>query len=647
MSHLSSADRPWGKPFTSKRYIHPPFAENIVTMWPNSMVMIGEIPPENPQHHTEHPKYGMFWGVCTEDSAALAFTLKRESDLRFRQRENPNYQNYTWSHELMPAHNTKYNTRADGIPVHSFSKDFDMLTFREEAFCDNKRVPTAYIKVTVENNFGFEEKIELSGLVRRGKEFLFTGCNEPDGYDGYYPTRERFLNAEKFEYKNGILTDGKYKLYLDKKADFSFDGENDFTLSLTLAPYEKKTFTFAFTRSDELPKSYAAARAECISFWKNELSKAENIPDMKGVKPLFYNFLAQMLQMFAHPHDRDYTIMRQGATQRYHWPEAVEMVRALCHIGGYEDYVDAGLAHYFGELQQKDGEDKGRIFYTHVPWNIRTAVALSMLSAAVKDDPSLFNKYIDSAMLAFEYCESERAKSSNMEGVTPGLMPPGICTDHHIDKAQQWTFADTNAIRGYADFAEMLKEQGSEYAERVDAAYEDYLSVIQSIFQRYADEQRNSEFLYLPRDSKNIPEIEAELNKDAFGYMFPNDLLSVGGAGYGTSDAEKLIYTYSHGGQSKNGLIEPCYRSTTGTGRTWYTTWAEIRRFEYYEKSGNKKEQKKLIDALLKYNVTTEYLQPERIDDHNAYIAPWMPNASGNGRLLQMLFTYYGAKKIN
>jgi hypothetical protein len=129
--------------------------------------------------------------------------------------------------------------------------------------------------------------------------------------------------------------------------------------------------------------------------------------------------------------------------------------------------------------------------------------------------------------------------------------------------------------------------------------------------------------------------------------MFPNDLLSVGGAGYGTSDAEKLIYTYSHGGQSKNGLIEPCYRSTTGTGRTWYTTWAEIRRFEYYEKSGNKKEQKRLIDALLKYNVTTEYLQPERIDDHNAYVAPWMPNASGNGRLLQMLFTYYGAKKIN
>jgi hypothetical protein len=186
-------------------------------------------------------------------------------------------------------------------------------------------------------------------------------------------------------------------------------------------------------------------------------------------------------------------------------------------------------------------------------------------------------------------------------------MPPGICTDHHIGKAQQWTFADTNAIRGYADFCELLKERGHEYGETVEAAYLDYLSVLQGIFKKYASDQRDSEFLYLPRDPQNVPEIEAELNKDPFFYMFPNDLLSVGGAGYGTPDAEKLIYTYSHGGQSKNGLIEPCYRSTTGVGRTWYTTWSEIRRFEYYVKSGNRTEQKKIIDAL-NFSSTARFL---------------------------------------
>jgi hypothetical protein len=53
-----------------------------------------------------------------------------------------------------------------------------------------------------------------------------------------------------------------------------------------------------------------------------------------------------------------------------------------------------------------------------------------------------------------------------------------------------------------------------------------------------------------------------------------------------------------------------------------------------------------LLDALLKYNVTTEYCQCERYDDHDAYIAPWMPNASANGRVLDMLFDYYGKKSL-
>ena len=55
---------------------------------------------------------------------------------------------------------------------------------------------------------------------------------------------------------------------------------------------------------------------------------------------------------------------------------------------------------------------------------------------------------------------------------------------------------------------------------------------------------------------------------------------------------------------------------------------------------------KKLIDSLLQYNVTTEYYQCERYDDHDAYISQWMPNASANGRVLDMLFDYYGKRKI-
>jgi hypothetical protein len=129
-------------------------------------------------------------------------------------------------------------------------------------------------------------------------------------------------------------------------------------------------------------------------------------------------------------------------------------------------------------------------------------------------------------------------------------------------------------------------------------------------------------------------------------YMFPNEALALGLTGYGTPEAEKLIYTYSHGGQSRNGLLYPTYHSTTCAGRTWYTTWAEHSRYTYYKRSGNRLKCKELLDALLKYNVTTEYCQCERYDDHDAYIAPWMPNASANGRVLDMLFDYYGKRAL-
>lgn len=646
--HLSTIERPWGKPFTNKRYIHPPFAENIVTMWPNSMVLIGEVTDDLPQNFRLEVE-GVGKGFATElPSAGVVFTLKRESDILFRLRKASIYNDYTWSHDFMPAKETKYKTRKDGVPIHSFEKKMDSVNFYEEAFCDSERISTAYIKVTVENNFGIEQKIELGAVVRTGPEFLFTGCPDPDGYLGYNPQRNNFDVAEmsRYEKKDGYLTDGKYRLYFDEKSDFLSDGESDLNIVLNLKPYEKRSFTFAFTRNAEKPKPYSVAKKETEAFWKKELGKAEYIPDKKGIEPLFYNFLAQELQMFARPHGKEYTIMRQGATQRYHWPEAKEMVKALAHIGGYSEYIDAGLSHYFCDMQEKEGENAGRIFNKFVPWNSRVAAALEMFADSSTSDEAFFEKYIENAMLSFRWMEKERSKSSENPEFVAGLFPPGIATDSHFSTAQQWTFSDTAMLRGYKSLINILKLKKSPYLEEVSLAYEDYFGVMKGIFDKFDREQQDSEFLYLPRDPKNNPEIEEALNQDPFYYMFPNQALASGIAGYGTRAAEKVIHTYSYGGQSRNGLVYPVYRSVSGTGRTWYTSWAEHDRYIYYKHSGNREKCKELIDTLLKYNVTTEFYQCERYDDHDAYIAPWMPNASANGRLLDMLFDYYGKKEL-
>lgn len=657
MAHLSTIENPWGKAFTNKRYIHPPLAENIVIAWPTSMVTIGELTAANNLHEKVDGDWPQGWGksehfngfVGALPTAGVIFTLKRESNLLFRQRDAARYQNYKWEHEFMPYKKTQYKTRKDGVPIHALVKDFDAVKFHQETFCDSARVSTAYIKVTVENGFGLEQTVELGTLVRTGPEFLFTGCVDPDGYGEYEPSRERWNEKEmtRYEKKKGYLTDGVYKLYFNEKEAYEFGGENDLNIVLHLKPYEKRTFTFAFTRNANKPKAYATARRETEAFWKKELSKAQNVPDKKGVEPMFYNFLAQELQMFAMPQGKNYVIIRQGATQRYYWPEAKEIVRALSLIGGYSDYIDAGLAHYFGELQEKEGENAGRIFYAYVPWNSWTAAALEMFADAVAGDDSFYDKYIERAMLGFDWMERERAKSANIEGVMAGLFPPGIATDNHFPDAQQWTFADTSMLFGYEALLGCLKAKNSPHLAKVQAAYDDYFGIMKGIFDKFAEEQKDSEFLYLPRDPKNRPDLEAGLNKDYFMYMFPNPTLASGVAGYGTKEAEKLIYTYSHGGQSRNGLVYPVYRSTTGVGRVWYTSWGERDRFRYYNKSGNREKCKEILDAQLKYNVTTEYYQPERYDDHDAYCAPWLPNASANGRLLDMLFTYYGSKKLN
>ena len=42
MHHEPFAER-WERPFTAKRYLHPPFAERMLTMWPDLRVISGDV----------------------------------------------------------------------------------------------------------------------------------------------------------------------------------------------------------------------------------------------------------------------------------------------------------------------------------------------------------------------------------------------------------------------------------------------------------------------------------------------------------------------------------------------------------------------------------------------------------------------------
>jgi len=648
MTHLSTIEQPWGKPFTNKRYLHPPMAEQIVTMWPSSMILFGEIPEGKAQHSYVSDGYGRFSGECIAPSTGVIFTLKRDHDVVFfKQRQNDQYRHYLCEHDFMPYKAVSYHTRPDGIPIHHFYKDLDGIRFHEEAFCDTQRVPTAYIKVTVENTFGVEQTIELGALVRSGSEYMLVGCNEPDGYLKTEQVKERWLALPPFEKQHGVLTNGVYSLYFDASLPCCDSEDTDLCIQLILKPYEKKEFCFALSRSPKKPLAYRTAKAQSMRFWKQELGKAENIPNKAGIRPLFFNLLAQNLQMFCHPTNAEYVLIRQGALQRYTWPEATYVLQSLAKIGGYSSYLDQAFHTYFDVQQEKDGPNAGRIFVETVPWVSRTASILESFGVASKNDPALYHKYEASAMMAFRWIECERAKTRDGKHGIVGLMPAGISTDHHFADAQQWSFSDAPNLFGYECLLQATRQYQSPYLSEILTAYDDYLSVLKNLFSNIAKEQDSSEFLYVPRDPRNIPELEQALNKDPFLYSVPYHLLPIGVAGFDTTEAKKVLHTYQCNGQSKNGLLYPTYRSTCGVGRTWYLSVGEYLLYQYYNKSGNKAAQRSLIESQLKYGVSREYYLCERYDDHDAYTAPWMPNASANGRLLLMLFDFYGSKNAH
>lgn len=104
----------WKRPFTTKLYLHPPFAEQIVTMWPDMRIMISEVNEPGTQHLP---------------SAAFRFLIG--DDLKEVDYKKANYE-----------------VREDGIPVHAFSHDMGDYTIRMESFCNVKRVPVVFTKIS-------------------------------------------------------------------------------------------------------------------------------------------------------------------------------------------------------------------------------------------------------------------------------------------------------------------------------------------------------------------------------------------------------------------------------------------------------------------------------------------------------------------
>ncbi len=560
---------------------------------------------------------------------------------------------------------TKYEVRADGVPIHAINYDFNGYTLRMESFCNIQRIPTIYTKLNFRNNTDRKVTDSIVILTRTGDERHLTGM-EVDGYAHFDANvcNWGFIEAN-WAYQNNILTDGEYEIRLQDTGDFSpeWQGEikgrpwyhrNLLKMSFSLQPGEQKSFTMAFRHGKTTAFDYEADKMAALEFWQVELGKIQRLPpeDEPKEREMHYSLVAQCLQMFCHPLGKEYVFPRQGGLQRAIWPvEAVEFLIALDRIGDFASYTDTAYELFFNIMQVKDGDDRGKIVSFGQQWANNTGGALWGLARHLLflDDRAVFEKYREQAYLAFRWIERQRCEGE--KNGYKGIFPPLQASDWDGGYFQSWCWTDSINLIGYEWLAKAFEHYNDPAAAEINKAYNDYLSCLRFILKEETEKNAyEAEMLISNRAGVRM----ADPPKGPYMSDGPATLLRAGVI-EAESDTAKLVENYFHNrclmknglhGLMNDGQLRQGHRSDSWAGHTWYTSYPDLCWFEHWLRIGRIEEAEKTLEAQMLYAMTPEYYMNERYADNDPYFVPWLPNASANGRFLMMYNDLVETKKL-
>lgn len=616
----------WERPFTMKRYLHPPVAEEMVTMWSQFMFLIGDIYKGGMPHQTP--------------AGGLCF-LHGEDDEEF---------------DLTTVH---FETRDDGFPIHAFSFDMGDWSVRAEAFCDSALSPTAFIKVSLTNPTLWPVSGTLGMITRTAVENTLHAMGDPDGYRSYHSNVRFWGNAPRtWKFAGDTLSDGTFSIRFGEcPFDLRWQGEvrglpwyrrGILKVGFTLEPGETRSMTLAFRKGEPCEFDYDREKANCEQFWEGELARIRVYPngDNPKYRTLIRSLTAQCLQMFCrYIGEPKSFIPRQGGTQRRVWVcEAFEFLKALDRIGDYFHYTQAAYDFFFDSLQIRDGDDAGQIGTEagSIPWAGATGSALSGLSYHLKmrGDKALFLHYRDRMFAAFEWVERKRAESVPGKYPGAGVLPPLRACDWEI-QTQNWTKSDLRSLEGYLDFADCLKFFADPELPRVDAAIADYRRVLKEIVDNVQSEVDDDELMLCGAIGEVLTDptvTTANIGDDVF-------LSCLGVIAHDGEEMRKVERYYENRGMYKNGLHNLMHATAGGPtemGYTWYVNYGDKYWFDHYMALGDRENAWAVLQGQLKYGMSQEYYMLERYSSSDRYFVPWMPNASANGRTIRMLCDYFG-----
>ena len=591
----------WEKPKTTRRYLQGPLAERLLVAFREGKVIHGEMCHDR---DWQRQKY-----VCQPACGVWLVHGDRDEAFDFRA--------------------AQMRVDPEGMPFGGQSWRVGDLEVDFEACSPIERRPSAHIRVKLANRGPSALSEKIGFLVRNSQEFnLVFGA--PDIYNIYNPRVRSWKGLDCFWRREGdavVLSDLFVSFRGDSPATWDAE-EGVLRFAVDLKEGEEKTYDLVLGRQDKIVcPDYEAVRERTRADWRKVLARAKDRSLLEKC------LLVQILQCYARANSGDVILPRQGGLQRWVWPWDQSYASGALTKLGYGEYVEMACDFYFGEYAQPEGN----VGPFGMGWVNDTASVLGIFSRYCfeTDNAAFWQKHRDAAERAFLWIKAERAKSAALPGQIAGLFPAGVASDNP-KVFQAWGSTDLLNLQGLELYARAAKRFGESAADEAAAEAADYRAVLAKVLDRWRQASAGKDTFQIPYKPDGSD--ERLLRDSGYFYNHPGYF-----ALFGFLDANDLqrvrTYMLREGLANERGLYfhHPAKSDLALGEHVWYTTASEYNWFFAWKRVGRDDLAQEALDASLKYAVTDEYQVGERYHDANPWYLPWSPNASGAGRILQML----------
>ena len=476
----------WEKPKTTRRYLHGPLSERLLTFWREGKLVFAE---------NEHSSD---WRLPYAKQSAHAAWLVRGDGTPF---------------DFKAA---ELNVTVGGEPDHSQSWMDNGVCVRLSACAPFGRKPSVFARASFSNEGAVLVTREFLVLLRYAPEMMLIHSG-PDVYSFYEADVKKWLDIAAADWHR----DGDAFRNGDRFVSFrggegtglSWDSEKGgVKFSVQLKPGETKCVDFTLGRGEESAVGYDAAHSAMKAAWNAELSRLvlpETARRDRERKKLMRHLAVQMLQCIGMPaNGAGHVLPRQGGLQRLVWPgESIHVVIAL-DLLGLSNYADEICDFYMKHCMQDSGE--AGPFRNN--WAGDTAYVLRIFAQHCFEtrNTAMWHKYSTKAAKAFAWIRAKRTAD--------GLFPAMKSTDS-ASGLQHWGHTDLvnmEALEWYAKACEMFEEAN---APEVRAEWKDYRATIVKILDGWRKKSMGKDELFLPITATG--EREDELVKQGFFYLHP------------------------------------------------------------------------------------------------------------------------------